>query len=427
MPIDIEAVRAQFPALRRTVGDRPAAYLDGPGGTQVPERVIDAMANFLGAGGSNLGGTFVTSRETSAVTESARAAVAALFNAAPDEIAFGQNMTSLTFTVSRALAATWQAGDNIVVTHLDHDGNVWPWVRAAQDTGVEVRWLDFDPDAGCRLEGETLSELLDERTRLVAVTDASNAVGTIVDVGPIVEDAHRIGALTYVDAVHYAPHGVIDVAATGTDFLVASSYKFFGPHTGCLYGRREILDELDAYKLRPAPDKPPGKWETGTQSFESLAGVSAAIEYLASLGTDSPLRPAGRAGGPPPPPGEETGDILRARLVSAMAEIGEYEDSLSQRFLDGMTGMEDVTLYGQTHVEGRTPTFAIDVAKVRPAQVARHLGDQGIFVWSGDYYAVEVMDRLGVSDSGGLVRVGFVHYNTVDEVDRVLEAIDGLG
>ena len=405
MAFDIEAVRAQFPALRRTVGDNPAAYLDGPGGTQVPDGVIDAMGNFLAAGGSNLGGPFVTSRETNAVTEAARASVAALFNAAPDEIAFGQNMTSFTFAVSRALAATWRPGDNVVVTRLDHDGNVWPWVRAAMDAGAEVRWLDFDPDDGCRLETGALGELLDDRTRLVAVTHASNAVGTIVDVGAVVEQAHRAGALTYVDAVHYSPHGLVDVAATGTDFLVASAYKFFGPHTGCLYGRREILDDLDAFRLRPAPDKPPGKWETGTQSFESLAGVSAAVEYLASLGE---------------------GEILRERLVSAMAAIGTHENLLSQRFLDGIGVIDGVTLYGQTGVEGRTGTFAIDVEGVRPAQVARHLGDQGIFVWSGDYYAVEVMDRLGVSDSGGLVRIGFVHYNTVEEVDRVLEVLDEL-
>jgi cysteine desulfurase family protein (TIGR01976 family) len=405
MALDIEAIRVQFPALGRTIDDRAAVYLDGPGGTQVPDRVIDAVAGFLRAGGSNLGGPFVTSLETDAVAESARSAIAALFNASPDEIAFGQNMTSLTFAVSRALGATWRSGDNVVVTRLDHDGNVWPWVRAAQDAGVEVRWLDFDPDRGCRLQTETLGELLDERTRLVAVTHASNAVGTIVDVGSIVEQAHRVGALTYVDAVHYSPHGVIDVAASGTDFLVASAYKVFGPHTGCLYGRYEVLDQLDAYKLRPAPDKPPGKWETGTQSFESLAGVAAAIDYLASLGE---------------------GDDLRGRLVSAMGAIGGYEQGLSARFLEGIGAMDGVTLFGAPTAEERTPTFAIEVAGVPPAEVARRLGDDGIFVWSGDYYAVEVMDRLGVTNAGGLVRIGFVHYNTTDEVDRVLEALAGL-
>ncbi len=307
--------------------------------------------------------------------------------------------------MSRPLAATWEQGDNIVVTRLDHDGNVWPWVRAAQETGVEVRWLDFDPDTGCRLYAETLSRLLDQRTRLVAVTHASNAVGTIVDIGSVVEDAHRTGALTYVDAVHYSPHGVVDVATTGTDFLVASAYKFFGPHTGCLYGRSDVLHELDAYKLRPAPTKPPGKWETGTQSCESLAGVAAAIDYLASLGE---------------------GETLRGRLVSSMTAIGEYETTLSTRFRDGIDRLDRVTLYGEPTAEGRTPTFALDVEGVPPAEVSRRLGDQGIFVWSGDYYAVEVMRRLGKADQGGLVRIGFAHYNTVDEVDRVLEALVGL-
>jgi len=407
MPLDIEATRAQFPALRRTVDGRQVAYLDGPGGTQVPERVIDAMAGLLRDGVSNHGGPFVTSRESDAVTERARAGIAALFNASPHEIVFGQNMTSLTFAVSRAIAATWEPGDNVVVTRLDHDGNVWPWVRAAADAAVEVRYLNFDPDNGCRLETDSLGDLLDERTRLVAVTHASNAVGTIVDVAPIVAAAHDAGAITYVDAVHYSPHGIIDVAATGTDFLAASSYKFYGPHTGCLYGRFELLDTLDAYKIRPPSDKPPDKWETGTQSFESLAGVAAAIDYIASLG-------------------EETEETLRGSLISAMSVLGEYERILSQRFLDGIGGMDRITLYGPPSAEGRTPTFAIDVAGIATAEVARRLGDQGIFVWSGDYYAVEVMDRLGVADRGGLVRIGFVHYNSLDEVDRVLEALSGL-
>ncbi len=403
MSIDVEAVRARFPALRRTVDGRMAAYLDGPGGTQVPDQVIEAMAAFLGAGGSNLGGPFVTSRETDAVAESARRAVADLFNAAPEEIAFGQNMTSLTFAVSRALAATWERGDNVVMTRLDHDGNVWPWVRAADDSGVEVRWLDFDLNDGCRLRVDQLDDLLDDRTRLVAFTHASNAVGTVVDIGPVVEAAHDVGALTYIDAVHYTPHGLVDVAATGTDFLVASAYKFYGPHTGCLYGRYEVLDKLDAYKLRPAPDVPPGKWETGTQSFESLAGVAAAVDYLASLGE---------------------GDDRRSRIISTMAAIGVHERALSARFLDGIAALDGITLYGRSVPEGRTPTFAVDVAGIDPGEVAARLGEQGIFVWSGDYYAVEVMTRLGFSD--GLVRIGFVHYNTPDEVDRVVGALAAL-
>ena len=406
MTVDVPAVRDQFPALRRVVGGRTAAYLDGPGGTQAPESVIEAMAGFMRAGGSNHGGPFASSRETDAVTESARSAIADLFGASADEIAFGQNMTSLTLSVSRALGATWTAGDNVIVTRLDHDADVWPWVIAARDAGAEVRWLNFDPDDGCRLMTESLVDLIDDRTRLVAMTHASNAVGTITDPKPVIDAAHAVGALTYIDAVHYSPHGPVDVTALGTDFLVASAYKFFGPHTGCLYGRREVLETIEAYKIRPAPDTPPGKWETGTQSFESLAGVAAAVDYLASLGT---------------------GATRRDRLLSAMEQIGSYERTLSERFILGISEIPDITLYGRNASSGRTPTFAVSVNGMHPDTVAEILGDQGIFVWSGDYYAVEVMRRLGVADQGGLVRIGFAHYNTIEEVDRVLTALEPLG
>ena len=402
MTLDVSAVRSQFPALRRLVGGRPAAYLDGPGGTQAPESVIEAMAGFMRAGGSNHGGPFASSRETDAVTESARSAIADFFGASANEIAFGQNMTSITLSVSRALGATWKPGDNVVVTRLDHDGNVWPWVIAARDAGAEVRWLDFDPDDGCRLETETIDHLIDDRTRLVAITHASNAVGTITDPRPVIDAAHAVGALTYIDAVHYSPHGLVDVVALGSDFLAASAYKFFGPHTGCLYGRSEVLDAVDAYKLRAAPDTPPDKWETGTQSFESLAGVAAAVDYIASLGT---------------------GGTRRDQLRAAMEQIGVYERSLSERFLNGIATISGITMYGRSVPDGRTPTFAISVDGTHPDDVAGILGDQGIFVWSGDYYAVEVMRRLGVADEGGLVRIGFAHYNTAEEVDRVLTAL----
>lgn len=405
MAFDVSSVREQFPALRRIVGGQAAAYLDGPGGTQVPESVIDAMAGFMRAGGSNHGGPFATSRETDAVTESARSAIADLFGASPNEIAFGQNMTSLTLSVSRALGATWNPGDNVVVTRLDHDGDVWPWVIAARDAGAEVRWIDFDPEGGCRLMTETIGDIVDHRTRLVAMTHASNAVGTVTDPRPVIEAAHAVGALAYVDAVHYSPHGLVDVAALGTDFLAASAYKFFGPHTGCLYGRLEVLESVEAYKIRPAPDVPPDKWETGTQSFESLAGVAAAVDYLASLGT---------------------GATRRDQLRSTMVTIGEFERSLSERFLNGIADISGVTLYGRSVPDGRTPTFAVSVDGIHPDAVAKTLGDQGIFVWSGDYYAVEVMRRLGVADQGGLVRIGFAHYNTTEEVDRVVAALGEL-
>jgi cysteine desulfurase family protein (TIGR01976 family) len=405
MAFDVASIRSQFPALARTVGGRPAAYLDGPGGTQVHESVIDAMAGFMRDGGSNHGGPFVTSRETDAVVESARGAIADLFGAQPDEIAFGQNMTSLTLSVSRALGATWMVGDNIVVTRLDHDANVWPWVIAARDAGVEVRWIDFSPDDGCRLDLASLDQIIDARTRLVAVNYASNAVGTVTDVSTVIAAAHAAGALTYVDAVHFSPHGLVNVAELGTDFLAASSYKFFGPHTGCLYGRRDVLERVAAYKIRPAPNDPPGKWETGTQSFESLAGVAAAVDYIASLGE---------------------GASRRDRIITAMAAIAAYEHGLSERFLAGIDAFAGITLYGRDVADGRTPTFAVAVDGVHPNAVSAALGELGIFVWAGDYYAVEVMQRLGLANRGGLVRIGFVHYNTTEEVDRVVATLGEL-
>ena len=403
--MELPAIRSRFPALSRTVEGAPAIYLDGPGGTQVPRAVIDAMAGFLERGGSNLHGPFAASHDTDRTLDGARSAVADLYGCSPDEIVFGQNMTSLTYQVSRALAATWSPGDNIVVTRLDHDANVTPWVQAAGDVGVEVRFVDFIPEEGCSLDMDSLDGVLDDRTRLVASTHASNAVGTITPIADIVERAHAVGALTYVDAVHYAPHGPIDVDALGTDFLVSSAYKWFGPHVGCLYGRHDVLERVRPYKLRPSPDTVPDRWETGTQSFESLAGVTAAVDYLASLG------------------GTSAGDTSRRdRLLTAYAEIGRHERALTRRFLDGLAELPAVHLIGRPDATDRTPTFAVDVDGVFPHDVASELGRRGIFVWSGDYYAVEVMARLGRSEHG-LVRIGFVHYTTIDEVDAVLAAL----
>lgn len=405
MTLDIGLMRDGFPALARTLDGRPVAYLDGPGGTQVHGSVIQAMSDFMARGGSNLGGSFATSLETDVVLADARSAVADLFGAQPSEIVFGQNMTSLTYAMSRALARTWVIGDNIVLTRLDHDANVSPWMQAATDAGAEVRFVDFDPEAGCDLDLGTLDVALDSRTRLVAFTHASNAVGTITPVARIVERAHSVGALTYVDAVHYAPHGLIDVVETGTDLLAASAYKWFGPHTGCLYGKDDLLSELTPYKLRPAPGSSPDKWETGTQSFESLAGVTAAVDYIASLGD---------------------GLTRREQIASAYAAINDHDRVLTNRFLGGIEAMPNVTLFGRQEAAGRTPTFAIDVEGVAPAVVAESLGANGCFVWSGDYYAYEVMHRLGRTPEG-LVRIGFVHYNTAEEVDRVLAELAGLG
>ena len=402
--LDIAAIRSQFPALARTVHGRPAIYADGPGGTQVPQRVIDAMSGFLASGGSNLGGPFVTSEETGAVVDAARLAVADLFHADPDEISFGQNMTSLTLAFGRALARTWAPGDEVICTRLDHDANVSSWMQAARDAGATVRLVDFDVETG-RLDPAAVAAAINERTRLVAVTHASNAIGTIVDVSAVVEAAHDAGVMVFVDAVHYTPHGVVDVAATGCDFLTASAYKFFGPHTGALYGRREVMETLEPVKIRPAPDFGPGKWESGTQSFESLAGVTAAVDYLASLGT---------------------GTTRREQLVTAMTGIAHYEHGLSQRFLAGVAEISGVTVHGVAGAEGRTPTFAVDVAGQSARRVAEHLGSAGVFVWDGHYYALEVMRHLGVLTTGGLVRIGFAHYNTEDEVDQVVDLLAGL-
>jgi len=399
---DVPTARAQFPALSRTHQGRPVAYLDGPGGTQVPASVIGAMAGVLEAGVSNLGGAFASSRLAEELTDAARRAGRDLFGAANgEEIVFGQNMTSLTFSISRALARTWRPGDRILVTSLDHDANVAPWRMAAADAGVAVDLVRFDRD-NWTLDVEAVEELLTDRTRLVAFTHASNAIGSIPDVAAIVKAAHAAGALTYIDAVHYAPHGVVDVVASGTDFLVASAYKFFGPHTGVLYGRGELLDSLEAYKVRPAPEEGGGKWETGTQSFESLAGVAAAVDYLASLG--------------------EGGD-RRAALVDGHRRVDEHLRGLTERFLAGLG--ENVTLYGIPGSEGRTPTFAVNVAGFHPDDVAGRLAAAGLSVWSGHYYAIEPMKQLGLLGTGGAVRIGFVHTTTVDEVDRLLEALEG--
>lgn len=407
--LDPIPLRAQFPALTLEVNGKTAVFLDGPGGTQSPQSVIDAMGGYLAFGSSNSGGPFITSQHADAITAQARQAMADLLNAArPEEIAFGQNMTSLTMSFSRALARTWEAGDEIIVTRLDHDANISPWLLAAEDRGVLVRWLDFHPE-DCTLALAQLPDLLNEKTRLLAITYASNAVGTIVDVKTAVAQAHAAGALVYVDAVHYTPHGLVDVQDLDCDFLACSVYKFFGPHTGVLYGKYAHMDNLTAYKVRPASSQPPGKWETGTQSFESLAGVTAAVNYIAAVGGEAGTR--------------------RERIVQSMAHTQAYEIALSERFLAGATAVSGLKVYGITDVErlaARTPTFAISLDGYAPAEIAAKLGEQGIFVWDGHYYAVAVMERLGLLDKGGLVRIGFAHYNTFAEVERLLEALQAL-
>lgn len=352
----------------------------------------------------NLGGKFSASEDTADVVAGARSAMADLLNSHPDEIVFGQNMTSLTFACSRALARTWKPSANIILSRADHEANVSPWLLAAADRGVSVRWVDVDPEEGCSLDMASLEDALNGNTALVAFTHASNATGTITDVERAVRLAQSAGARTYVDAVHYAPHAIIDVAATGTDFLACSAYKFYGPHVGVMYGKMEALEAIAPYKLRPAPERPPGRWETGTQSFEALAGVTAAVDYIAGL--------ASAHEGP-----------RRARLCKAFELVADHERDLSTRFLDRVHSMPSVRVHGKQTAQGRTATFALDIEGADAHDVAAFLGARGVFVWSGSYYAVETMARLGVGPSG-LVRVGFVHYNSEEEVERVLDDID---
>lgn len=402
--MDVEGLRAHFPALQRTENDRPVVFADGPAGTQVPRSVIDAMAGYFEDGLSNLGGVFGASRDTESVTARARDAVADLVNCSPDEVAFGQNMTSITLAASRAIARTWSPGDNVVVTRLDHDANVSSWMISAAEKGATVRHCDIDP-ADCSLRLDHLADLVDARTRLVAVTRASNAVGTLVDVAAVAEIAHARGALVYVDAVHAAPHVLLDVAEYDCDFLAASSYKFFGPHVGLLYGKQELLDAIEPVRIRPAPAAPPGSWETGTQSFESMAGVTAAVDYLAEVGAGSGDR--------------------RSRLGESYDRIGTHEAALGDRFLAGIAELPHIKLYGSRGPTPRVTTFAVAIEGVPTAAAHAHLGEQGIYTWAGHYYALEIMERLGFRDEG-LLRIGFVHYNTLAEVDRVLEALGGL-
>jgi cysteine desulfurase family protein (TIGR01976 family) len=383
LAFDVAAVRARFPALAA-----PTAFLDAPAGTQVPQSVIDAIEAYLRESNANLGGAFETSRRSDALVEEAHAVAARLLGASPAEVAFGPNMTTLNFALSRTVGRELQAGDEIVVTRLDHDANVAPWLELARDLGLEVRFVDVHDD--CTLDVDGLEALLGERTRVVAFPWASNAVGTISDVRRIADLAHEAGALAWVDAVHYAPHGPIDVAAAGADVLLCSPYKFFGPHLGLAFVRRELLERWRPYKVRPAPDDPPGaRLETGTAQHELLAGFVAAVEYLDSIGWDA---------------------------------IRAHERTLAERFLAGLP--EAVTLHGLPTADGRTPTFAVSVPGMTSTEVAVAMAGRNIAVWDGDYYALEIMRRLGLRD--GAVRIGFVHYHTEDEVDRVLAELARL-
>jgi cysteine desulfurase family protein (TIGR01976 family) len=419
-PPDLSPVRDQFPALQQTdAAGRPFVYFDGPGGTQVPQSVIDAMADYLAHANANVHGAYLTSQRSDRIIAEARQAMADFLNApSPDEIVFGPNMTTLTFNISRAIGRDLRPGDEIIVTRLDHDANIAPWLTL-EEKGIMVRHADFDP-ADCSLDMEGLASLVNERTRLVAVGYASNAVGTINDVRRIAQVAHAAGAWVYVDAVHYAPHGPIDVQAIDADFLVCSAYKFFGCHVGALYGRYELLDRLQAYKVRPAEDVPPHKFETGTKNHEGLAGTTAAINYLADLGAEF---------GAPFVDQFPEFEGRRLHLKTAMAAIRAYERPLVARMIEGLQAIPGITLYGisdPAYFDQRAPTVAFTLEGYTPRQVAERLGDEGIFVWDGNYYALAVTDWLGVEESGGMVRVGIAHYNTAAEVDRLLAVVNDM-
>jgi len=418
--IDLSPLRTQFPALQETEGqEKPFVFFDGPGGTQVPQPVIDAMANYLIHANANKGGYFATSHRSDEIIEGAHQAMADFLNApSPQEIVFGANMTTLTYNLSRSIGRTLQPGDEIVVTRLDHDANISPWL-ALEEQGVKINWVDFDVE-DCRLNIDHLASLLTDRTKLIAVGYASNAVGTTNPIPRIAALARNVGAWLWVDAVHYAPHGPIDVQTLGCDFLVCSAYKFFGPHVGVLWGKLNLLEKLHAYQVRPANPNPPYKFETGTLNHEGLAGTTAAIDYLAALGRDYG--------------GQFAGQFLqyqgrRRHLKQAMQAIMAYERPLFAYLMRGLKSIPGVQLYGITHpaeFADRCPTVAFTKEGVTPAQIAEHLGRYNIFVWNGNYYALSVTQRLGLEESGGMVRVGLAHYNTQQEVDRLLTALKEL-
>jgi cysteine desulfurase family protein (TIGR01976 family) len=412
---DVEALRAEFPALARRGPDgRPAIFLDGPGGTQVPTRVIDAVVDYYTNTNANAGGAFVTSEASDAIDAEAHAAVADFLGAGrPDEIKFGYNMSTLTLHLGRSIGATLRPGDEIVVTTLDHEANVSTWEAMAADRGLTVRKADIRLD-DVTLDLEDLESKLNDRTRLVAVGYASNAVGTINPVAEIVARAHEVGALSFVDAVAYAPHGPIDVQALDTDFLACSAYKWFGPHLGALYGKAEVLDRLPAFKVRPAHDR----FETGTASFESIAGTLAATDYLRDVG-----RSYGDVAGAT---GAAGASERRRELVAGMTAIMAYERDLVARLIAGLSTIPNLTIHGITDPgrgAERVPTVSVSIEGVGPRAAAEALGRQGIFVWDGDFYATGLIERLGKSEVGGVLRLGLVHYNTADEVDRTLDAL----
>lgn len=409
MSFNLNSVREQFSALSQQYNGKPVIFLDGPGGSQVPKSVLDSMTSYLGFYNSNLGGHFFSSQHTTNLMTQARESVQALVNAeTPDNMVFGANMTSLTFQLSRAISRDWKAGDEIIVTALDHYSNVSSWQQAAEDKGVVVHQVKVD-ESNCSLDMDHFASLLSEKTKLVAVTFASNTTGSIVDVKTVIEQAHSVGAKVYVDAVHYAPHHLIDVQDLGCDFLACSAYKFFGPHVGIAYIAPQWLQTIQPYKVEPATNLGAGRFETGTQSFEGLAGVIQAVEYLSQWG--------------------EQGSSLRKRLEQSFSQYNQHEQALSEYFLKRLSTLGNkVVLHGREEADSnlRTPTFALTFKHHHPEFVAKSLGEHNICVWNGHFYALGLIRQLGLEESGGVVRIGFMHYNTIEEVDQLFEALNGL-
>ncbi len=406
--LDLTWVRSQFPSLSQTVNGQPAVFLDGPGGTQVPQRVIDAITDYLTNSNANTCGAYATSRRTDAIIAEARAAMADFLGSDHDEIVFGPNMTTLTYAISRSIGRELGPGDEILLTYLDHDANVSPW-QALEERGVTIRFAEINHD-DCTLNMADLAQKISSRTRVVAVGYASNAVGTINDVSEIVRLAHKKGALAYIDAVHYAPHGPIDVRALDCDFLACSTYKFFGPHMGVLYGKREHLQHLQPYKVRPNTNAIPNRWEWGTLNHECIAGIAACVNYLADLGrqVDS-----------------STGD-RRSAILAAYRAIQQHERGLSETMVRGLLEIPGLKLYGiadPEKLDRRCPTFAVRIANHTPLKLATALGERGFFTWDGNYYALNLTERLDVEKDGGFLRIGIAHYNTAEEIARLLTAL----
>ena len=410
--LDLTRIRAQFPSLSQTVNGKAAVFFDGPGGTQVPQRVIDAISDYLRRDNANTGGAYATSRRTDAMIAGARAAMADFLHCAADEVVFGPNMTTLTFAISRAIGRDLKPGDEILLTRLDHDANFSPWTAMAEDRGVTVRIAEINDD-NCTLNLADLASKINEKTKLVAVGYASNAVGTINPVKHIVQLAHKVGALAFIDAVHYAPHGLIDVAALDCDFLACSTYKFFGPHMGVLYGKREHLKHFRPYKVRPNTNAIPNCWEWGTLQQESIAGITACVDYIADLGRQL-LSENGAS------------QTRRAAIEAAYTAVHQHERALFERMMAGLKQIPGCKVYGITnpeHFDQRCATFAIRIEGHTPLELATQLGDRGFFTWDGNYYALNLTEHLGVEKLGGFLRIGLAHYNTQEEVDRLLAAM----